>query len=248
MIETSPIRNIWNNVLDFLLPRLCCGCGERILDEAWLVCRPCLDSIPPLLLPICARCGCPDAKIKEEGRCANCPPGTAYFIKAQGVARFSGIAQVLVHRLKYQRRIEYAPLLSREMARIYREAVNDGAPIADIVLPVPLHSTRLRDRGFNQSALIARPFGESLTIPVSEKALVRTRPTSSQTSLKKSQRRKNVAGAFACKDSAAVAGKKVLLIDDVYTTGSTLNECARTLREAGAESVECLAYARTVID
>lgn len=240
-----PIRRAWDNIIDFLLPRLCCGCGERILNKAWLVCEPCLDSIAPLLLPVCRTCGCPDARIKTENKCANCPPGTTYFVRARGVAVFSGIAHTLIHRLKYQRRVEYAPLLSLQMARHYCDETDD---FAEIIVPVPLHATRLRDRGFNQSTLIARHFGKIQKLPVSEIALQRTRSTPSQTSMKKLQRRKNVAGAFACKNPEPIIGKRVLLIDDVYTTGSTLNECARILKEAGAESVECLSYARAVLD
>lgn len=217
------------------------------MNEAWLVCEPCLDSIPPLLLPVCVTCGCPDASIKAESTCANCPPGTIFFSRARGVAVFSGIAHTLVHRLKYQRRIEYAPLMSLQMARLYADGkIPCDRP--DVIVPVPLHKTRMRDRGFNQSALIARHFGKIQKVPVSESALLRTRSTPSQTSLKKGQRRKNVAGAFACKNPKQIIGKHVLLIDDVYTTGSTLNECARILKEAGAASVECLAYARAVLD
>lgn len=247
MILKALLSRAWYHIIEFLLPRLCCGCGERIQNEAWLVCEPCLDSIPPLILPICGKCGCPNARIEAEGKCSNCPPGTIYFEAARGVAAFTGLPQTLIHKLKYQRRIEYAPLLALQMARLYAASAAAGRSPADIIIPVPLHSTRFRDRGFNQSSLLARQFSKINNIPVSETALKRIKSTPSQTRLKRRLRRKNVAGAFACKNADAICGKRILLIDDVYTTGSTLNECARVLKEAGAGSVECLAYARAVL-
>jgi ComF family protein len=202
-----------------------------------------MDGIPPLCLPVCKTCGCPDARVKNEVKCTNCPPGQVWFASARAVAVFSGVAQTLVAKLKYQHRLEYAPVIARAMANDFVRA----GGTADIIIPVPLHSTRLRERGFNQSAVLARHFAEICPLQVLEKVLIRQRPTPTQTRLKKGERRKNVAGAFVCTDPVLIQGKHVLLIDDVYTTGSTLNECAKVLRDAGAESVECLAYCRAVL-
>lgn len=235
----------WQSVADFLLPRQCCGCGERLIELRQLVCDTCSMSIAPLLQPICVKCGCPDARIKTENICANCPPGKTWFARARGVAAFSGVAQVVVARLKYHRRIEYAALMAEAIGESYAKDNGGGA---DVVVPVPLHSSRRRERGFNQSALIARHFAEFHGIPVTEKALLRIKPTPSQTRMKKRQRRENVSGAFSCRRPAEIAGRRVLLIDDVYTTGSTVNECAKVLMEAGAESVQVLSYARAVLD
>lgn len=239
------IRRGIADAVDFLLPRLCCGCGERVFDRFQLVCPACLKRIPPLLEPICVRCGCPDARITGPDKCANCPPGTIWFNRARGVVRFGGIAQTMVHRLKYQTRMEFADMLGRAMLAAY---CRDGdSARADVVVPVPLFSARKRHRGFNQSDLLAKFMARALGIPFAPRALKRTRPTVTQTRLKKGQRRQNVEGAFECRRKQDIAGKRVLLIDDVYTTGSTINECARVLKLAGAVSVECLAYARAVL-
>lgn len=232
-----------SEIIDFLLPRLCCGCGDRVSDSQELVCNSCIESIPPLRLPICKTCGCPDATVKSEMKCTNCPAGKIWFSSARGVTAFSGVAQTMVAKIKYQQRVEYAPLLAKAMVV---EFVNGGRK-ADIIVPVPLHSTRLRERGFNQSAILAQYFADYFPLPMLKDGLVRQKPTPTQTRLKKGERRKNVAGAFKCCDGDAIQGKNVLLMDDVYTTGSTLNECARVIMESGATSVHCLAYARAVL-
>lgn len=239
------IRRGLADAVDFLLPRLCCGCGERILEHYKLLCPACLKRIPPLLEPICVRCGCPDARLTGPDKCANCPPGKIWFNRARGVVRFGGITQILVHRLKYQARLEFSDTMGRAMLASY---CRDGESArADVVVPVPLYSARKRQRGFNQSDLLGKFMARALGIKFAPGALKRTRPTQTQTHLKKGQRRRNVEGAFICRRKKLVAGKRVLLIDDVYTTGSTINECARMLKLAGAESVECMAYARAVL-
>lgn len=238
-------KRLWEDLLDFLLPRLCCGCGERIIDKAWLVCEPCLLSIPPLFQPLCVTCGCPDARVKTENKCRNCPPGKVWFIGSRGSAPFDGMARTMIFKLKYQKRTEYASLLAEIMAECYSDWKDANG---EIIVPVPLHSTRQRQRGFNQAALLAEHFGRRSHLPIAGKALLRIKPIPSQTRLKKSERRKNVAGAFACRNPEQIRGKRLILVDDVYTTGSTFNECSRVLMEAGAHSVQCLAYARAVLD
>lgn len=199
-------------IIDFFLPRLCCGCGDRIAESQELVCDACIDSIAPLKLPICTVCGCPDARAKNELKCTNCPPGKIWFSSARGVAVYSGVAQALVAKLKYQGRLEYAPLLARAMVVEYTAGLDDPA---DVIVPVPLHPTRQRERGFNQSLILARHFAEVYPLPVADKVLIRQKPTPTQTRLKKGERRKNVAGAFTCKNPEAIAGRNVLLLDDV---------------------------------
>lgn len=215
------------------------------MNRAWLVCQPCLDSVPALFEPVCARCGCPDARSKNENKCTNCPPGKIWFSRARGAVPFTGVTHTLIFKLKYECRIEYANLLALAMAHCYADIENRGA---EIIVPVPLHSTRQRQRGFNQAALIARHFGKIQKLEVAENLLARIKAIPSQTRLRRIDRRRNVAGAFACENPESIRGKRLLLVDDVYTTGSTLNECARMLMEAGAESVECLAYARSVLE
>lgn len=241
----SAVQRGWGSLIDFLLPRLCCGCGDRVMAPELLVCPDCVKAIPPLIQPVCGRCGCPDARVKDADTCTNCPTGVIWFSRARAATGFAGTAQTAVFRLKYQGRTEYADFLGDAMVKEFlvdRDPGNVG-----LILPVPLHSTRQRSRGFNQSALLGRHIASHLQVPFDPKVLKRTRPTITQTRLKKKQRRQNVLGAFQCIKPGLVCGKHILLVDDVYTTGSTLNECARVLIDAGAASVECLAYARAVM-
>lgn len=231
----------WENLIDFLLPRICCGCGTRVMQQQWLVCEQCLDSVPPLREPICKICGCPDAEIKATGRCTDCPMGKAYFVQARGYAEYGGIARTLIEKLKYERRLEYAPLMALSIAGLISDKLKLDT---DLITAVPLHPTRQRDRGFNQANVIARHLSDITGLPHSESVLRRDKPTPSQTRLKKSERRDNIRGAFSCAGPEETESRRIILIDDVYTTGSTLNECARIMMENGAESVHCLAYAR----
>lgn len=245
MIHT--LRRGFRELLDILLPRLCCGCVGRIIEPEAIVCRSCLSRVPALFEPICILCGCPDARITEVGRCKACPPGKAWFQKARACTTFAGMAQEIVHRLKYHRQPQYARIMVDAMLALQNtEAKTLFA--ADLIVPVPLHSVRRRERGFNQTEVIAKLLSEKTGIPFTGRALVRIRPTTSQIRLKKRARRKNVENAFQCGQPDLVYGRRILLVDDVYTTGSTVNECARMLMLAGAESVECIAYARAALD
>lgn len=229
---------------DFVFPRLCCGCGERVLESGRLICIRCEGTIEDLILPLCPTCGVPAAR-GGASTCDDCPRRTVHFTTARGTTPFTGIAKTLVEKLKYSGRVEYAPVMAQRMA----EALRHGFPGVEFdgVLPVPLHSTRYRDRGFNQSEEIGRHLSRMTGLAMSTGLLKRARPTPSQTRLKRKERAENIKDAFECPDPAAMAGKCLLLVDDVYTTGATLNECARTLIESGARSVHCLTYARAVL-
>lgn len=237
--------------ISFALPRLCFVCGDRILHPTDLLCVRCTAPLPALLEPVCITCGCPDARILSPGKCANCPSGTTYFLRARAVTHFSGLPQQIVHRLKYSHRREFSRLMTEAMARQILDpefTTASHAPVSELVLvPVPLHSTRQRDRGFNQAALLAQRLAPVLRADYAPKDLRRTRATPTQTKLSKKARIRNVENAFRCPDGTRIRGRHVLLIDDVYTTGSTLNECARILLQAGAASVECYAFARATL-
>lgn len=232
-------------LMDFVFPRICCGCEERILETGRLVCEECFAGIPQLKQPICPTCGCEDAEYKGADRCADCPAGEIFFEMARGVVPFAGVAKSIVERLKYHGRQEYSRLMAAHMVRKFGEEFN-GVEVQRVV-PVPLHRTRQRERGFNQSALLARELGAYLHVPDDEALLRRLVATPSQTRLSRRQRATNIHGAFACPDGS-VAGEAILLVDDVYTTGATLNECARVLRTTGgAQVVYGLSFARATL-
>lgn len=239
------IAGAWDEIADFLLPRLCCACGQRVHQQKWLVCEACIDGIPPLQRPLCPTCGCPAPFIKPGGRCTNCPPGKTYFAQARGTAIYGGVAEILVERLKYKGRLEYAVLMAMAMARF---AAEEHLPRPHLVTAVPLHRTRQRERGYNQADVLAREYCSLTGIPYDGALLRRIRPTPTQTRLTRRQRQQNIQGAFTCKPAQPLDGLHILLIDDVFTTGSTLNECAKTLLESGAARVECLTYARALLE
>jgi ComF family protein len=149
---------------------------------------------------------------------------------------------IAVHRFKYGREVTLAPCLSRLLVDLC-----PLDPNYDVIVPVPLHISRLRWRGFNQALVLAKPLARHWQVPIDPFLLRRVRATASQVGLDESERRRNIAGAFEVSKRSAIRRKRILLVDDVYTTGATLNECARTLRRAGAERVDALVLARTVL-
>ena len=149
-----------------------------------------------------------------------------------------------VHKFKYGRKVALGKPLGRLMARGCRDFLRDCD--ADLFLPVPLHPNRLRWRGFNQALLLARQVGRAYGVPADPFTLRRITETPPQTQLDEEQRRRNVRGAFALAPDRQVEGKKILLVDDIYTSGATVNECSRTLRRAGAAEVCVLTLARAV--
>ena len=197
----------------------------------------------PLIRPLCPLCGQGNTDFSEDGRCSDCPPGEPWFEAARASVVFDGMAAVVVKRLKYSTREEFAPFMAARMLDTLAEEYRGR--VFDLVVPVPLHRSREGDRGFNQSLLLAEVIAAGLNLPCHSKALRRIRATPSQTRLTRDQRANNISGAFAVSRPLAVRDKRLLLVDDVFTTGATLNECARMLRAAGAASVVCLAFART---
>jgi len=159
---------------------------------------------------------------------------------ARSVYSFAGCALDAIHRLKYNNHVILAPA--------FADMLSDAAaslPAPDMVVPVPLHADRLRQRGFNQSLLICRGIAKTLKAGISYGNLVRARATPPQVNLKARERAENLKGAFALRDAAAFKGKRILLVDDVYTTGATIKECSKVMKKAGAE-VYALTLARAV--
>ncbi len=227
-------------VLEFCLPRLCLFCGAGVGEGApQAVCPECEGRIEWLASPLCPCCG----RVFESGEdrlCGDCQTETPPFTRARAAALYDpeGPAGQAIKRLKFAGQMAYLPVLQHWLQR---PDCLELAAEADLLAPVPLHPRRLKARGFNQSLLLARGFKDK---PMSLEALSRVRHTVPQVGLNPQERRDNVKGAFAVPRPAAVKGRKVLLIDDLYTTGATVRECARVLRRAGAARVEVLTVAR----
>ena len=221
--------------LDFLFPPRCVGC-RRV--GTWL-CAECLGKIPRVEPPFCSRCG-GAVQAKAHGLCVRCRTSPLRIDCTRSVVYFEGVLREAVHQFKYNGRTVLAEPLGELMAAYL---LQHPMP-ADVLVPVPLHPARLRGRGYNQAALLANEIGQQAGLAVDEQTLIRRRATAPQVELNAEQRRENVRAAFHCLGSRLV-GQRVLLIDDVCTTGATLEACAIALEEeGGARSVQAMTLAR----
>ncbi|MFZ4587610.1 MAG: ComF family protein [Terrimicrobiaceae bacterium] len=237
----SPAGVLFEPFLSLLYPAHCAQCGRRIA-EAEDFCGDCAGTIERIREPRCGVCSEPFDGMAEGVVCPNCRGAAFHFECAVCVVRSRTTIRDLVHRLKYGREA----WLARPMGKILCEGLADPrladfAP--DALVPVPLHPRRQRERDFNQSALLALEISRASGVPV-RKFLVRRRYTGTQTRLTRGGRRQNLRNAFALRKNAAVADMNLLLVDDVLTTGSTLDACAAVLLEHGAASVRALTLAR----
>jgi ComF family protein len=229
-------------LLAVLLAPTCAACA-RPLDHPTrgAVCNGCWQSIVPITPPVCDTCGDPLPSWRiisiESGRCGRCRRREPGVVRSRAIGPYDGALRAIVHALKYDGRRS----LARPLAAMLEQSGAEILDGADVLVPVPLHRSRQRARGFNQAAEIAR----HMTLPTT-RALTRVRGTPSQTDLPAAQRHANVRGAFAVRRRARVRGAVVVLVDDVSTTGATLDACARALVGAGAVEVRALTAARVV--
>ncbi|MGO8761930.1 MAG: ComF family protein [Desulfobaccales bacterium] len=240
------LKRLGLTVLEFFLPRLCLFCEAAVGEEAAVaVCPECAAQIQWVASPLCTCCGRMFAEPGGPDRvCGDCQTDSPPFTRARAAAIYDhdGPVAAAITRFKFGRRMAFLPVMQSWLQRpLCRELVAN----ADLLVPVPLHPKRIKHRGFNQVLLLAQAFPEAA---LAREAVVRTRHTAPQVGLNPKERRDNVKGAFAVPDPGLVKGKSVLLIDDLLTTGSTVKECARVLRRAGARQVEVLTVARVRYD
>jgi ComF family protein len=243
----SAFSGVWSHAarfaLDIALPTLCVSCREPVDGEG--VCASCWAKLSFIAPPFCPRLGIPfvydpGPELLSMEAIAN-PPA---YQRARAAVRYDDVARTLVHALKYQDRTDLAPAMGRWMARAGRELL-DGA---DVLVPVPLHWRRGWSRRYNQSGALARVIGQQSGVKVAAEALRRVRATEQQIGLSRAQRAENVQGAFevAPDRMADIQGRRVVLIDDVLTSGATSDACARALLRAKAAQVDVLVFARVV--
>lgn len=200
------------------------------------MCTECLGRISRVEPPFCARCGC---AVAAGGLCTRCRTSPLQIECIRSAVYFEGVLREAIHRLKYSGCTALVEPLGDLMAAYW---IQHPMP-ADVVVPVPLHAARLRERGYNQAALLAREMAHRVGLALDEQTLIRRRATAPQVELNARQRSENVRDAFHCSGDG-LAGKQVLLVDDVCTTGATLEACAVALYEGGARSVRALTLAR----
>jgi len=221
-----PLTRLKKVALDLLFPQWCIGCGR----EGDYICGSCRQALSVIPLPICPGCGRPQSQGKLCPECVDWP-GDIDGIRSPFF--FDGVIRQAIHELKYRNlRTLVVPL-----AEILYDYFKKNQIPGEVLVPVPLHRKRFRERGYNQSALLARELGRLSGLPVAEDCLVRhsyALPQARSTSV--GERRENVAAAFACRDGQ-LQGREVILVDDVSTSGATLNACAGVLKSAGARAV-----------
>jgi ComF family protein len=230
------------SVLDLIFPPLCIGCRGEVMDSG--LCAQCWSKVTFLDGPVCACCGLPfGVALDAEMLCAACLAAPPAFDSARAILSYDEHSRDAILALKYADRLELVPGFARWLGR------SGQALLArcDLVVPVPLHRGRLWQRRYNQAAELARRLARDWNRPCDPLALKRSRATPSQGAMASAKaRRRNVQRAFQVPDRGRVAGKRVLLLDDVLTTGATAEACARALKRAGAAEVHVLTLARVV--
>jgi ComF family protein len=243
-LDTSSCRRFIHALLDVILPPICHICHSYIPDAGTLhICPACRDHLPLVLSPLCPVCGIPFVGTGGDHTCGACLANPPHFDTARSPFLYEGAIRDLIHSFKYSQKTH----LRNPLALLTLEGV--GGFLAEqklhLIVPVPLHRSRLRQRGFNQAVLLGRVISRHTSLSMLTDVLTRTRPTTPQIDLSAAERRMNVKGAFTVNRPALVAGKRILLLDDVMTTGSTMDECAKELKKAGADAVFAATIART---
>ncbi len=237
--------SLLNQIVDFALPPRCPVCGVTV-EANHRFCLGCWQRLDFLSEPWCAACGRPFAfEQAKNAKCASCLTKPPDHDGVRAVVAYDNDSASLAMGLKYRARLGFADMIANHMSRFIDEDLMDS-----IIVPVPLHRWRLWSRGFNQSALIGRSLGKKHDISMRTDLLIRNKATPPLRSMSSRQRQRIVSNAFQVPDSGQklVSGKSIILVDDVYTSGSTTNTCAKSLKQAGARQVVVFCWARVLKD
>ncbi|MBA4149380.1 MAG: ComF family protein [Verrucomicrobia bacterium] len=243
------LKDWLNAALNLVYPAVCQICEkERATREEGYVCQSCWsgkDGVRFIVEPFCHRCGLPfEGAITIQFECANCREADLHFSAARSAVAAKGVVLDVIHRYKYGKAIWFEPFLADLLLR-------QAVPVLhcdkwDLIVPVPLHPVKQREREFNQAEQIAIHLSKASGLPMNKTLLRRVEPTRTQTQLTKAERAANVHNAFALNRGEKLNGEKVILVDDVFTTGATTSACAKILREAGARDVCVWTVARGI--
>jgi ComF family protein len=231
---------------ELLFPTLCLSCSKVLPERGGhSFCTDCFAGIRFITAPLCPVCGIPyPAEESPDHACGSCILKKGHIGSARSLGVYESILHDAVHAFKYRGNLTLGERLGRLMAE--HDYPSFRVRDYSLILPVPLHPRRLRQRGFNQSVILAREVSRRHGVAMDFRTLRRIVDTESQAGLKKEERRSNIRKAFAVTDPERIRGQNILLVDDVYTTGSTLGECAKTLLKGGAEAVGALTLARAI--
>jgi ComF family protein len=230
-------------LMDILYPRQCVGCGVSSPETFRYICWDCWSDAPLVEPPFCNLCGDPVAgAVEHQFICYSCSAQKPAFVAARSATRYDGVVGESLRQLKYEKALWLAPDLAELLHRCFLAEYPTQS--FDCIVPVPLYHVRRRGRGYNQSAILAHELSRRINCPVQKRILRRIRPTTTQTNLTAADRLSNVTNAFQYRKRERLAGRRVLLVDDVMTTGATVNACAKALKKGGAESVHVITVAR----
>ena len=232
-------------LLDLLFPPACISCSShKIPDSQIMLCQTCREELKPISGPLCSCCGIPfTAATNTDHLCGLCLTNHYHFDRARAVLHYNPPLTGIISRFKYHgqrtglKTFRALQLQNSQLTEIARP---------ELIIPVPLHRKRLQERGFNQALVLARTFYPEERRLVDFSTMIRQRHTNPQTGLSGKDRRRNLKNAFLVTNEEKVQGKRVVLVDDVFTTGTTVSECARVLKRAGASEVNVLTLARVV--
>jgi len=236
--------------LNLVFPLSCENCGKEIKEsKGYAICEDCLGQIKFISAPYCYRCGKPLSSLvsfEERAICADCHNHKIYFDFARSVTTYQGIMKKCIHLLKYQKQVKLVQPLGNLIIAYLLKNQSIRMEKIELIVPVPLYNEDYQKRGFNQSALLGRYVADYFLIPFSESLLVKEKPNESQVGLSKKERRNNVKKVYGISLSHKIEASNILLIDDIYTTGATIEACSKELRKIRVENLFVLTLARGV--
>ncbi len=244
-IKLNWLKSLLEDLVGLIYPNICQFCEKEIATtKEGYVCKRCKNNIKHIEPPFCERCGKPfSGSITVRFICADCKISKIYFDHARSAVEYEGIIKKAVHLYKYRSALWIEPMLADILITTVQKDLNPDE--WDSIIPVPLHFVKYYERGFNQAERLSNFISKATKIPVNKKVLKRIKYTETQTTRDRTKRSENVKNAFAVKDKIGwLKGKKIILIDDVMTTGSTVNECSRMLRRAGVAKIDVWTFAR----
>lgn len=239
-------QRVTRRLLDLLYPRICPWCRIALTAaDSSFACRRCAQRVVRIAPPFCLVCGAPVEAGEASRVCAACEKMRPAYDRLRGVVVYDPAVAAAIKSFKYQRDVT----LARALARVLHGVSGSGLRWNDYdaIIPVPLHPVRLRERRFNQALLLLRELPDSRSLPIRPDLLQRVRHTTPQAELSAKERRENVKGAFAVTPETSLTDLRVLLVDDVASTGSTLHECAKVCKQAGAAAVDAAVVARAAV-